>query len=504
MLAVAVLAAVSGKWDGLQAGLVAWEAFGFDSHFSVEVKVGQETVFHYPEGTAKAAPPGASKAVVTVTNASGGFLQQVTSPFVDYVMEGRDPANPAGSDTHSVSRHDLLLKGGGITLPQLAQIQGYNMEEVDGWEGVRPLLDAWQSTGWDVNFSVNAGNTEGTLFTHTEGSVSMNSRLLGASLSKWPAAMTVSGLVAEGKVNFEDKVNKYLDWWSKDPKDTRSNVTLRNLLTFQSGYVQDGEVLCAEDPSADYLRCARKLYESKTMREHVAPGTTFAYLSCHLQFAGAVAVAASGLNPKELFEKYFYGPLGTNSTTWGQAPFLNPQFATGITTTGNDFEKFLRGMLSYKFLDREVLSYAERDWSAPPVSPCGDGWFGHYGMGHWFDCLGYAAGTAAGSSAALPQYCLDENIQGGPGAYGYFPLIDRNRGYYLQVVLMEDPSCRSENPEYLRAVLKPVTDAAAAGKSLPSTTELLAKGGGVTLAEITDIYNCMPPQCTPPAWPPTF
>jgi len=318
MLAVAVLAAVSGTWDGLQAGLVAWEAFGFDSHFSVEVKVGQETVFHYPEGTAKAVPVGASKADVTVTNASGGFLQQVTSPFVDYVMEGRDPANPAGSDTHSVSRHDLLLKGGGITLPQLAQIQGYNMEEVDGWEGVRPLLDAWQSTGWDVNFSVNAGNTEGTLFTHTEGSVSMNSRLLGASLSKWPAAMTVSGLVAEGKVNFEDKVNKYLDWWSKDPKDTRSNVTLRNLLTFQSGYVQDGEVRCAEDPSADYLSCARELYESRTMREHVAPGTAFAYLSCHLQFAGAVAVAASGLNPKELFEKYFYGPLGTNSTTWAR------------------------------------------------------------------------------------------------------------------------------------------------------------------------------------------
>ena len=31
----------------------------------------------------------------------------------------------------------------------------------------------------------------------------------------------------------------------------------------------------------------------------------------------------------------------------------------------------------------------EHDYSQPPVAPSGDGWFGHYAMGHWWECLGY-------------------------------------------------------------------------------------------------------------------
>ena len=31
----------------------------------------------------------------------------------------------------------------------------------------------------------------------------------------------------------------------------------------------------------------------------------------------------------------------------------------------------------------------ETDYSQPPCKPSGDGWFGHYGMGHWWECIGY-------------------------------------------------------------------------------------------------------------------
>merc|ERR1711939_398778 len=89
-----------------------------------------------------------------------------------------------------------------------------------------------------------------------------------------------------------------------------------------------------------------------------------------------------------------------------------------------------------------------------------------------------------------------ENIQGGPGAFGYYPLIDRNRGYYMQIVLAEDSQCRSEIPEYLRAAAKPMVDALVAGE--PVTNDYLFKqGGAVTLPEIADIYNSIPPQCQP-------
>merc|ERR1712154_621331 len=104
-------------------------------------------------------------------------------------------------------------------------------------------------------------------------------------------------------------------------------------------------------------------------------------------------------------------------------------------------------------------------------------------MGHWFDCIGYAAGQVQGSSAPLTKLCLNENIPAGPGAYGYFPLVDRTRGYYFQIVLAEDSQCRSEIPEYLRVIAKPVVDAIVAKRSL-NNKDLLSRMGGIVVREL--------------------
>ena len=117
-----------------------------------------------------------------------------------------------------------------------------------------------------------------------------------------------------------------------------------------------------------------------------------------------MAVAASGLAPDQIFQKYLYQPLGhlkhlsafkeglfhstsalfahetvaggMNGTSW--LPKKNPPFAAGIITTGADFEKMLHQMLTYDFLGKEILAEMEQDWSSK-VAPKGDGWFGHYG-----------------------------------------------------------------------------------------------------------------------------
>ena len=57
-------------------------------------------------------------------------------------------------------------------------------------------------------------------------------------------------------------------------------------------------------------------------------------------------------------------------------------------------------------------------------------------MGHWYDCMGYGGGSNA--SAPLSSWCLKEQIQAGPGAFGFFPLLDRKRGFYMQIVLREE------------------------------------------------------------------
>merc|ERR1712232_1482657 len=105
--------------------------------------------------------------------------------------------------------------------------------------------------------------------------------------------------------------------------------------------MSDASVSCAHSGYSDFMSCVQDLYKASDHKN--PPGKAFAYISTHLQFAGAMAVAASGLSPKDLFTKYLYQPLG-------MTPTKNPQFATGITTTGDDFEKMLRGLLTREFL----------------------------------------------------------------------------------------------------------------------------------------------------------
>eukprot|EP00439_Symbiodinium_sp_Y106_P009970 s4495_g1.t1 len=494
-------------WDGLRDGLKAWQSFGFDSSFTFEVANGSHVLFRYPNGdVGDLQPLQLSETVekygidIRIHGERSELLRQVSVPAVLAILAGKDPAKAAGPG--SVSRSELLSRGGGLTLPALVSLVKGHASATGGWQLLQDGLDAWASLGWDKDFSFNVGSAQGPLYTYTKGTTGMNKRLRGASLSKWPAALAIAGLVADGTLSFDDKANKYLSWWSTDSEDPRSRITLRDLMTFQSGYTKDPKLLCSFNPWADFLSCARRLYETAKLTS--PPGETWAYISIHLQLAAAMAVAASGLRPDKLFQKYLYDPLGMNGTTW--TPARNPQFAFGITTTGTDFEKMLQKLLSYEFLGREVLSEMEKDWSAPPVAPCGDGWFGHYGlfasigdtlgMGHWFDCMGYGSGHDEGSSAALSALCVKESIQAGPGAYGYFPLIDRQRGFYMQIVLAEDSRCRSEIPEYLRIIAKPVVDALVLHEPI-SNERLLQSNGGLLLRELADIRKSLPPHCWP-------
>jgi len=123
-------------------------------------------------------------------------------------------------------------------------------------------------------------------------------------------------------------------------------------------------------------------------------------------------------------------------------------------------------------LGKEVTEAMETDYSKSPVRPSGDGWFGHYGMGHWWECLGY--GTPS-ERVELPKVCTDAHVQAGPGEYGFYPLVDRSGGggeagparspYYFQVVLAE-PDNLSGIPEYLRFVAKPLADVIVSGADL--------------------------------------
>ena len=96
------------------------------------------------------------------------------------------------------------------------------------------VLSAWPFT---ESFVVMAGDATGPLFKHEQGTLKSGTRVGTASTSKWPAAMAVAALVADGTIgSLDDKASKYIDWWTTSAADPRSHVTLRHLLSFTSGF----------------------------------------------------------------------------------------------------------------------------------------------------------------------------------------------------------------------------------------------------------------------------
>ena len=113
----------------------------------------------------------------------------------------------------------------------------------DAWASVREGLEAWSELSFGGDYAVHVGDETGSLFRwESPGFSSATTRMAGASLSKWPAAIMITGLVNEGVLDFDDLANKHLSWWSTNADDPRSRVTLRHLLSFRSGYMNDGIV----------------------------------------------------------------------------------------------------------------------------------------------------------------------------------------------------------------------------------------------------------------------
>lgn len=140
--------------------------------------------------------------------------------------------------------------------------------DASGWAAVRASLESWSALQFDTAFSVNVGDASGPLFSwNTPGFSVDNTRMQGASLSKWPSSVMISGLVADGTLSYDDLASKHLKYWATDPADPRSAVTLRHLLSFTSGFLDDADVPCANE-NFGFERCAEKLVSAHAQLQH--------------------------------------------------------------------------------------------------------------------------------------------------------------------------------------------------------------------------------------------
>jgi len=280
----------------------------------------------------------------------------------------------------------------------------------DAWQPLRELLDGWEFTD---NYAISVGDASGQLFQYIGkgGNVSMKTVLPTGSTSKWPSAMMFAGLVADGTIaSLDSKVSDYVSWWTKNASDPRSMVTLKMLLSFTSGFgggapgdegnsraarrwraangrsaptptsakaglaavAGEAAASACDEEKGDTTECGQSIYEHVKLIG--TPGQVYSYNSNHLQIAAAMAVAASGLPIHEVTKKYLLTPYGmTDSYYDGKCP----DFGVDLMTTGEDYEKFLSGVLTYKPLPRAIVDASEQDYTkflGTNYTMCADCW----------------------------------------------------------------------------------------------------------------------------------
>jgi len=159
-----------------------------------------------------------------------------------------------------------------------------------------------------------------------------------ASAGKWLAAAVIAALVDEGKLNWDDKVKKWLPGFT----DEKGEATLAQLLSHTAGYPD-------YQPGGQHTDNYQTLSESVAHIIHLpadtVPGTKFKYGGLAMQVAGRMAELASAKDWETIFQEKIAVPLGMHLTHFtpvdtvqgGHAPMLGG----GARTSLQDYANFL-------------------------------------------------------------------------------------------------------------------------------------------------------------------
>ena len=141
-----------------------------------------------------------------------------------------------------------------------------------------------------------------------------------------------------------------------------------------------------------------------------------------------------------------------NETTCGNGD-TNPEMAVCLQTTGYDYQKFLHAQLTASVLSQNLIDESETNATPFLNTETINTIYGVYGFGHWLECYDSILG--------FTEECQKQAIHCDPGAFGFYPLIDRKNNYYMQIVAYEHGQNYplSGIPEYLRIAAKPLVDA---------------------------------------------
>lgn len=152
----------------------------------------------------------------------------------------------------------------------------------------------------------------GTQEIHKNKPVNTNTTFGIGSISKSFTALTLGILVGQGKINWDDKVRKYLPYFELYNPYVSENFTIRDLLTHRSGLKQvSGGMLC---------------YHTNLSRVEVVKGLKYlqpisgfrdkpAYQNVMYLVASEIVKVVSGMSWDEFLKKNVFGKIGMKNST---------------------------------------------------------------------------------------------------------------------------------------------------------------------------------------------
>ena len=338
-----------------------------------------------------------------------------------------------------------------------AVISPEKSEEIEGLSKTSELapfrLVVADGTGAPASYDkLFVGRSQSTDPNRMESNPSLEKPIPMASATKWLVGVVLMRLIDKGLITLETKAKDVL-LPGESVTNGADKITLAQLLSLTSGVSLTTR--CAPDLS--FQDCAREVLRSPLDSE---PGTLFQYGSAHLNVAGAMAEAVSSKSWNQLFQEEIYGPFGLKKPAgfYGD-PFSRtqqerPGLGGGLVMAPEDYARILKGLLSNKdpqgkqYLKPSTLQFLEKDRLAtvgmkrtPARFPSDAFETMHYALGHWRVCSSLEEAKVVGTGKDCKA-----SVFASPGAFGFFPWIDRSKNQYGMIVMFD---VRDAQPEIL-------------------------------------------------------
>ncbi|MBC7934732.1 MAG: class A beta-lactamase-related serine hydrolase [Rhizobacter sp.] len=225
-----------------------------------------------------------------------------------------------------------------ILLASVSQAQ--NKSKLDYAYNFLPLqnkIQSWVDSGYYNGASIIIAKDNKVVYKKYFGTYNPETVVFIASAGKWLAAATIAAVVDENKLNWTDKVKK----WLPEFTGVKGEATLTQLLSHTSGYP---DYQPKEQPLDIYQTLKESVAQIVNLPADTLPGTKFKYGGLAMQIAGRIAELATGKDWETLFQEKIAIPLQIRSTHFtpvdssgGHAPMLGG----GAKTTLQDYANFL-------------------------------------------------------------------------------------------------------------------------------------------------------------------